>query len=78
MRRPDYLVRKRVAKQLVMNPTVPYSPARQRMVFDSIPRDFYKIAVREVSLVLKAEIEECYFGSTKVGRLVFALLVSSE
>lgn len=40
-------------KQLVMNPTVPHTPARQRMVLDSIPRDLYKIAVREVSLALE-------------------------
>jgi hypothetical protein len=37
-------VRYLVVKQLVMNPTVPYTPARHRIVFDLIPRDLYRIA----------------------------------
>lgn len=47
LRRPHWSVRNAEVKQLQMKPTVPYTPARQRIVDELIPRDLYKIAANE-------------------------------
>jgi hypothetical protein len=52
LRRPHWSARNADVKQLQVKPTVPYAPARQRIVFEFIPRDLYKIAAQRVSLML--------------------------
>jgi hypothetical protein len=52
LRRPHWSARNADVKQLQVKPTVPYTPARQRIVFEFIPRDLYKIAAQRVSLML--------------------------
>ena len=65
LRRPHWSARNADVKQLQAKPTVPYTPARQRIVFEFIPRDLYKIAAQKSQLDVVSKETHSYFGNTK-------------